>query len=164
MISVDAIRNASSALHVSNVPIVKAIGLYVLRAMGDILGSDIPVENYVLTLDGKDLFLGKEIISLGRHQNEKIKLNKNGSVYVVKNDQLIQEVLGVFVISIGGKKHSQIIYYDKQNQQWMQFNNQTAEKNVPPPQPLSEDNLIDMSVMMIIGLFDTKPMTINSNK
>lgn len=137
MISQEDIQSVDPNLHPSRDPLFRAIGIYVLRALNDHLGGEIPAENFVLSVEGKDLFFAENTLDLRQKRGDHLTLNPDGTIYVVQDGGKKREIIsGDFVISVAGRSHAQAVYFDKNKRCWFQFNNQSAASSrriVPVP-------------------------------
>lgn len=137
MISQEDIQTVDSTLHPSRDPLFRAIGLYVLAALNDYLGGEIPAENFVLSADGKDLFFAENTLDLRKKRGDHLTLNPDGTIYVVQDKGQKAEIIsGDFIISVAGRSHARAVYFDENKRHWFQFNNQSAASSkriVPVP-------------------------------
>lgn len=155
IISQDDIKSVNPSLHPSRNPLLRAIGIYVLAALNEYLGGEISGENFVLTVDGKDLFFGKNILELRQKSGDHLTLNSDGTITVIEgSDKKAKTISGDFVISVGGVGHAQVVYFDKSKGHWFQFNNQSSSSKDIEPFPVDQVNYPGMLAIGFMEVHD----------
>lgn len=154
--SFSRVKSYGSALHPSKKELIRAIGLYILKRMGDLALNERAYYVYDTNIPEEgDFLLGlpyRVFTAFGPHGGDTVRLMEDGSIIVdyIRTDDVTgnmidrkrEKLSGDFVLSVSGSKHARSIYYRKDIGKWYLFNNEVnVDKTGIPyqnnPRPLT---------------------------
>lgn len=157
------IKTYGSSFHPSKNELIRALGLYVLKRMGDLAATERAYHIYdVNEPEQGDFLLGlpyRVFTAFGPQDGDKVWLTKDGDIivdYIVtdgSNDEYVDESVhrkkeklrGDFVLSVSGSKHARSIYYKRDEGKWYLFNNEVNVDNKGIPFPTNSLPLVDIN-------------------